>query len=141
TWERDLDWIQAVQQRVEARGWVVTPDTREELDDAGRAATMDVYWTYPAAFSAPSIAGDRLDDYLDDLDDDLKEDRPRAPEFSFSRDSDTGFILVVETAGNWQGCRHHRTVAHTLPIDETTIARLPQLLDAVESAARAVDPA
>lgn len=140
-WERDLARIQAVQQLVEARGWVVALEARDELDDAGRAATMDVHWDYPAAFSASSIAGDELEDYLDDLDDDLAEDRPRGLGCSFSWDADTGLMVAVETAGNWRGCRHHRTVRHTLPMDDTTTSRLPQLLDAVESAARAVDPA
>lgn len=89
---------------MEARGWAVPPVARDQLDDAGRAATMDVCWDYPAAFGAPSIVGDRLEEYLDDdLDDDLAEDRPRGPECSFSWDAGTGFVVVVETAGNWRG--------------------------------------
>lgn len=140
-WQRDLELIQAVQQLVEARGWTVGPYAREEVDDDGRAMTADVYWDYPAAFSGPSIAGDRYEDYLDELGEDLAEDHPRGPECHFSSDSDTGFVVAVETAGNSQGCRHHRIVGHTVAMDATTVARLPQLLDAVESAARAVDPA
>lgn len=140
-WERDLDLIRAVQQLVEARGWVVPSFARDDLDDAGRAATIEVCWDYLAAFTGPSIVGDRLEDYLDDLDDDLAEDRPQGPQCSFSWDSDTGFVVVVQTAGNWRGCRHHRTVRHTLPMNQETTAQLPQLLDAVESAARMIDPA
>lgn len=156
TWKRDLARMRAVQQLVQARGWVVAPIAQEAFDTAGRAVTADAFFDYPAAFSAPSITGDRFDDYLDDLDEDLAEDGPRRPVCGFGRTDAGGLTVVVETAGNWQGCRHHRVVAHTvalnapdspdspdfpgaLPPDATTA--LPPLLDTVESTARELDPA
>lgn len=137
SWAQDLLQIRRVQEVVEARGWVVSRYAHEEFDDDGRAATMDVCWDYPAASSATAATlAHRLPGGLED-------DYPRAPECSVGWDERLGLVVKVQTAGNWGGCRRHRTDLHIVPIAEAEAAthhRLRRLLATVERAARAVDP-
>lgn len=134
-WECDLQRIRAVQQLVESRGWVVDPDMRDELDDDGHATGTDVFWDYALAFGAAVLAGDELEEHL-------AEDHPRRPECSFGWEPEAGgLVVVVQTAGNWGGCPHHRTTRHTLPMNDDITAQLPWLLATVEDAARKADAA
>lgn len=135
-WAQDLWQIRRLQDIVESRGWVAPAHAHDEFADDGCASTVDVCWEYPAP-SASSCGNttNQLPDVLDD-------EGPRNPECSVGWDEQRGLVAKVQTAGNWGGCRLHRTDLHIVPIAEAAARhRLPRLLTTVERAARTIDPA
>lgn len=123
----DFEDIHRIQRLVESRGWTVGPYDADDLDEDGMAASLEVQWEYPAAFG-----GGQYDDDGDDA--------PCRPTCGFSWDesSDNEWI-TLDTAGNWHGCETHSTIRHTLPLTETGIDRLPQLLVEIERHARSMN--
>lgn len=120
--------IHRIQRLVQARGWVVVEDSH--LDGRGMARSTEIMWDY-----APAFGGVEFDE--EDVDEDVL---PMKPNCRFRWDSpfDDGWI-VIETAGNWEGCEQHRIIHHKLRFTEAGIAELPGLLDRVESPARGMD--
>ena len=115
---------------LESRGWVA-PFGDFDLDARGRVKSWEAIFDY-----APAFGGIELPDEDEDV-------VPLKPTCSFSWDrptdpDDDGWI-VVNTAGNSQGCEHHRIVGHRVPLTDTGIAELPRLLAEVEAPARALD--
>lgn len=123
----DFENIHRIQLLVESRGWIIGPYHTDYLDEDGRAASLEVQWEYPAAFGGVQY-------------DDDGDDAPCRPTCGFSWDErgDTEWI-TVDTAGNWHGCETHSTIRHTLPLTETGIGRLTQLLAEIERHTRSMD--
>jgi len=131
TWERDIERMRIVQRLLESRGWVVGPYALDGVDDNGLAISPDISWDYPSAFG-----GRAYDKHHED------DDHPRQPVCTFFWSRATkAMSVVVETAGNWQGCGRHRTVRYALPVTDQGVPGLRELLAQVEEAALAMNPA
>ena len=129
---RTLGYVQRIQAVVEARGWQVPALGDIYLDAQGLAQTTDVMWEYPPAFGGA------------DLDDDDWV-VPQKPLCSLAwSDSPRGtrqMSIRVETAGNWNGCMQHRSVAREFAWSRAGVLQFVALLGGVESSSALLDPA
>jgi hypothetical protein len=99
------------------------------VDDNGLGISGDVFWEFVPAFTSSTLEPQVEDD-----------DLPRSPHCSFTWPTEGGLSVVIDTAGNWQGCERHRTVRHALPSTPQSVPGLPEVLTQIEDAARSMDP-
>ncbi|MCK2240983.1 MULTISPECIES: hypothetical protein [unclassified Crossiella] len=132
--------LHELQRLLEARGWVLSTDDEDMLDEQGCVISPEATWEYPAAYTAWQL--DQNVDQGQDLDSDDEDAAPHVPlcRFSFEQNDDRGELIVVDTAGNWKGCEAHRVVHHEVPATKEGLAQLPTVLADIEEQARTLDP-
>src|SRR5262249_45215844 len=122
-----LDQLHQFQRLVEARGWGLVDPEPSDLGEQGFVPNFNVLWRYPEADGGQS--------FVEDVE--ATEPQCRVDYDEAGEESDR---IVIQTAGNWQGCEDHGTKEIAILPIEADMARLPNLLSQVEAEARTMDP-